>query len=328
MIKKIIVSLLIALSFISLSEYSAERIIYEAKLKFSDETDIDVKPDILYEGKRYVYIGMSYDDVLSLFGDPKDSFLSEYGFIWNIFHVNFKNYIQIGVQDSKVVGIYTNSPEFFYNGISVGTEKAVVNMTFETPITYIKKGNTRFIMNGIDDGANMEVFMYRNSYITFFYDSFKNNSVTSVNIIDYDVEQSLNTLYADGTYDLKKSFEVQNFYLINAVRVRHGLYPLNFNGALSRSSFNHSQDMAKNGYFSHTSLSGETVVERVKEQGISYSAVGENIAMGAQNSIYMNELLMNSEGHRKNILADFKDVGTGVAFSDKNVPYLTQNFKR
>jgi len=90
----------------------------------------------------------------------------------------------------------------------------------------------------------------------------------------------------------------------------------------------HSQEMAENNYFNHTDLSGGTVADRAHAGGVRFKVVGENIAMGAQNTLYMHELLMNSEGHRKNILADYTALGTGVAFSKEDVPYLTQNFFR
>ena len=330
MLKKIIISLLIALSVITFSEFDTEHFIYELKQELAGDTiQKDSVTDVLYEGNRCVSVGMSYDDVLSAFGDPVDTLPSEYGFIWNIFHDDFKNYIQIGVQNNKVVGIYTNSPRFSFRGICVGTAAADVNLTFEEPIDFITKGNTKYIMNGLnEDKTNMELFRIGNMYVTFFYDVFKNNSVTSVNIIEYDTEQSYDRLYAAQSPELAESFEKQNFYVTNAVRVREGLSPFSFHRGMAKVALLHSQEMAENNYFNHNDLSGGTVADRAHDGGINFKMVGENIAMGAQNTLYMHELLMNSEGHRKNILADFHAVGIGVAFSQDDVPYLTQNFFR
>lgn len=330
MLKKIVISLALALSIITFSEFDTERFLYELKQNLAGDTvQKNNAADVLYEGNRSVSIGMSYDDVLSAFGDPVDTQVSEYGFVWNIFHENFKNYMQIGIQNERVVAIYTNSPRFSFRDICVGSSAADVNLTFEKPIDYIIKGNTKYIMNGLNaDKTNMELFHTGSLYVTFFYDVFKNNSVTSVNIIEYNTELSYDRLYANQSPELKESFEKQNFYVTNALRVREGLPPFSFHQGMANVALLHSQEMAENNYFNHTDLSGGTVADRAHAGGVRFKVAGENIAMGAQNTLYMHELLMNSEGHRKNILADYTALGTGVAFSKEDVPYLTQNFFR
>ena len=52
---------------------------------------------------------------------------------------------------------------------------------------------------------------------------------------------------------------------------------------------------------------------------------GENLAYGQQNSIFAHEGLMNSLGHRKNILnTNFSTLGVGVDFNEKRQPYWTE----
>lgn len=328
--KKFFISFLVAVLFVTLSGFDMQQFLFERKQEYADAPlQKEALANTLYAAGRGVSIGMAYDDVLAAFGDPVDVLPSEYGFMWNIFHDNFKHYIQIGVENNRVVGIYTNSPDLSFCGVTAGMSSADVALIFESPMEYIIKGNTKYVMNGLSaDIKNMSLFYKDGMYITFFYDTFKNNSVTSVNIIDYDTEQTLTRLYAAPTEALGKSFEMQNFYVTNALRVREGLAPLTYHAKISGTAYHHSAQMAENSYFSHTDLSGGTVVDRVEKDGIAYTAVGENIAMGAQNTLYMHELLMNSEGHRKNILANFRALGTGVAFSSEHAPYLTQNFLR
>lgn len=60
---------------------------------------------------------------------------------------------------------------------------------------------------------------------------------------------------------------------------------------------------------------------------IIYNSAGENLAYGHQNSIFAHEGLMNSEGHRKNILQpSFKNLGVGVDFNDERQPFWTENY--
>ncbi len=329
MLKKLATSFLLALFLITFSELDTERLFYELSLKVvqKDTPVPQNRTDALSESGRDVFCGMEYDDVLTRFGDPSDILESEYGFYWNIFHKNFQNYIQIGMQDHRVVGIYTNSPQFSFRGITVGTAKADVHMILESPVDYIIKKNTKYIMNGMNNAnVNLELFQTENMYVTVFYDVFKNNSVTAIHIIEYETEQAFQRLHGSGSFSLQESFEKQNFYVTNALRVREGLTPFSYHAAAQTAARKHSYDMAAHDYFDHTDLEGGTVADRAKREHIPFRSVGENIAMGAQNTLYMHELLMNSEGHRKNLLADFHSVGMGVAFSQDNVPYLTQNF--
>lgn len=277
-------------------------------------------------GDKTVTLGMSRQDIEALFGSPCDTIVSEYGFIWNIYHNNFKNYIQIGIDNDTVVAMYSNSPDLSFKSLAVGSPKEEALAILKEPLDGIVKGDTRYLSNGSDKNANFEIFKADGAYVTLFYDSLANNSITSVNIIDYDVEQSFKRLYAEPTQELKESFEKQSFYITNATRVREGLSPYLPHRQLDEIAYAHSSDMVENDYFSHTNLNGDTVLERGLNYEIVFAAIGENLAMGAQNSLYMHELLMNSEGHRKNILADFTHLGTGVAFKDDGSPYLTQNF--
>lgn len=285
-----------------------------------------IKDCPLQIGQKTVALGMSEEEVESLFGEACDVLPSEYGFSWNIYHENFKNYVQIGIKDGVVVAMYTNSDGFLVEGIEEGVEKEKVKEKFGEPLNGIVKGSTRFLSNGTDNGENMEIYQIRGGYVTFFYDKLKNNSLTSVNIIDYDAEQGFNVLYAQGSEELRNSFEKQNFYVLNATRAKEGLAAYKPHDGLDALALSHSHDMVENGYFSHYSLNGDSVLERAQSTGIKFKTIGENLAMGAQNSLYLHELLMNSEGHRKNILADFTHVGIGVDFLDNGTPYLTQNF--
>ncbi|MDA6131258.1 CAP domain-containing protein, partial [Escherichia coli] len=66
---------------------------------------------------------------------------------------------------------------------------------------------------------------------------------------------------------------------------------------------------------------------RMQADEVSFMVAGENLASGQFSSIFAHEGLMNSLGHRKNILrADYEFLGVGVAFNSKSQPYYTENF--
>jgi uncharacterized protein YkwD len=73
----------------------------------------------------------------------------------------------------------------------------------------------------------------------------------------------------------------------------------------------HSEDMAANSYFSHTSLDGRSFGDRLGSAG--YSGGGENIAQGQRSAAAVHDAWMRSDGHRANILnCSFTAVGVGV----------------
>ena len=165
------------------------------------------------------------------------------------------------------------------------------------------------------------------SYVTIFFDKHEENTVTAVQIISEGLEKQKENFYGDGNSGLKEGFEFQLFDLTNATRVEHGLHPLSWDDHVKITARDHSADMAINQYFDHTNLKGESPFDRMEEDQISFRTAGENLAAGQISSIFAHEGLMNSIGHRENILQkDFESLGVGVAFDSNEKPYFTQNF--
>jgi len=99
---------------------------------------------------------------------------------------------------------------------------------------------------------------------------------------------------------------------VNEERTKAGLKPLQVDLELSRVARIKSQDMVDNGYFSHNSPTYGSPFEMITDFGIKYRAAGENIARNSS-VLKAHESLMNSEGHRKNILNEnFTHIGIGI----------------
>jgi len=124
-----------------------------------------------------------------------------------------------------------------------------------------------------------------------------------------------------ASYQLSAS-EQKMIDLVNQERAKAGVAPLKVDLELCRVARIKSQDMKDNNYFSHTSPTYGSPFEMMKSFGISYRTAGENIAKhssveGAHTG------LMNSEGHRKNILnPNFTHIGIGIVDNR----YYTQMF--
>lgn len=109
------------------------------------------------------------------------------------------------------------------------------------------------------------------------------------------------------------------FDLVNQERVGRGVRALVFDARLAGVARAHSADMLKRGYFSHYSpdpdsigAEGLTVADRCLNAGIDFLVVGENLAFAPSVEL-AHRGLMNSEGHRVNILStDYGKIGIGV----------------
>jgi uncharacterized YkwD family protein len=100
--------------------------------------------------------------------------------------------------------------------------------------------------------------------------------------------------------------------LTNAERRKAGLKDLVGDTKLSSVAKTKSNDMQKNGYFSHTSPTYGSPFDMMRDFGVTYSTAGENIAQGQRTPEEVVRAWMNSEGHRKNILnGAFTHIGVG-----------------
>ena len=130
-------------------------------------------------------------------------------------------------------------------------------------------------------------------------------------------------------------FSEQVVVLVNQQRVANGCGEVSTDERLRQAAQNHSQDMALNDYFSHTSLDGSTPWDRIIAQGYSFSEAGENIAAGYSSPESVVNAWMNSQGHRENILnCNFLHIGIGYYYLENDTGnvnyyhYWTQVFGR
>ena len=124
------------------------------------------------------------------------------------------------------------------------------------------------------------------------------------------------------------------FNKVNEERTKAGVAPLTYNTTMENYARIKSQDMGDNNYFSHTDLNGNNITTKMKADGVTYKAWGENIAYIAgvtDPTALANQFMtnwMNSQGHKENILSTkFSSIGVGV-YKIGNKLYGTQEFYR
>jgi hypothetical protein len=131
---------------------------------------------------------------------------------------------------------------------------------------------------------------------------------------------------------------------INAERAAAGLPDLKIEAHLNAAAQSHSDWMARTGSLSHAGENGSTATDRIGDSGFPLSGAwqtAENLAyssisgdLDAEEADRMHDGLMDSEGHRANILdpkAAYVGIGLSVgsitvAGNDQEAVFLTQNF--
>ncbi|MEH6994360.1 CAP-associated domain-containing protein [Neobacillus drentensis] len=274
-----------------------------------------------------VELGNEQADIEHNLGIAKRVSVNEYGVNWHAYHENYHDFFMVMYDDNhKAAGLYTNQNLLAStNGIKIGNSaKESVRSILGEPITKIQKG---MVIYQLQEDSDNDLFLLDDAYVTIFYDKHENDTVTAIQIISKPLEENKKDFYTEATQTLKEGFEYQMFDLTNAARVNHQLPILTWDDHVRETAREHSADMAENDYFDHKNLEGQSPFDRMKEDAVAFHTAGENLAYGQLSSIFAHEGLMNSLGHRENILRkDYEYLGVGVAFNEKSQPYYTQNY--
>ncbi|MBZ5508085.1 MAG: CAP domain-containing protein [Acidobacteriia bacterium] len=125
--------------------------------------------------------------------------------------------------------------------------------------------------------------------------------------------------------DERQIAEKQIFDQLNQERQGAGLPALEWSEQAAQAARNHAQAMVENGQLSHQFPGERSLAERIGATGARFTLAAENIARTG----YVEDVhpaLMNSRGHRANILSSaYNAVGIGV-MEHQNKIYVAQDF--
>jgi len=127
-----------------------------------------------------------------------------------------------------------------------------------------------------------------------------------------------------------KSQEATFLDLINGYRRGNGAGALSRHSQLDAAAQHHSEDMARNNYFSHKLANGDTAEKNIERFGYTnWTAIGENIAAGNETAKWAFDSWKRSPDHDKNMRdKSFTEIGIGLAYnkSSKYGWYWTTTF--
>jgi len=117
---------------------------------------------------------------------------------------------------------------------------------------------------------------------------------------------------------------------INAARAAYGFAPLVLDSAMSTVASSHASDQLRNNFYSHTSLNGQSLYQRLSAGGVAFSGASENqchyYGKGAQGTLdwchgaFMSEPYPGEWNHIANILNPrWGRVGFGLADNGSHV---------
>ncbi|MBI2028689.1 MAG: CvpA family protein [Candidatus Levybacteria bacterium] len=179
--------------------------------------------------------------------------------------------------------------------VALPVSSYVKNSTFSSKMGKFLVSNTQGLEKDINEVFGGAV----NETINFLTVEPKSNEILSLN-------------FKTANFSIDRNAENDMFNLINKERVNRGIKQLVFDDKLRDVGRSHCKDMFERGYFSHYTLEGNSPFDRMEEENIVYSQAGENLALSPNTDLAMQGL-MNSEGHKANILSsDFGRVGIGV----------------
>lgn len=112
--------------------------------------------------------------------------------------------------------------------------------------------------------------------------------------------------------EVDKTSEKEMFDLVNSARDSLAVTKLIWSEKNAEIARSHAIDMWQRKYFGHVAPEGRDVTDRAKVAKIKYFIIGENLALAPTVKTAFTGL-MNSQGHRENILEKrFSKVGIGV----------------
>ena len=291
-----------------------------------------VQPEAVQGRSFFSMKGLSAEEVLSELGEPVRMDPSGYGYEWWVFETE-KGMTQLGIQDGEVVtGVLFHQEE---GDIRVGDSYTELKGKFSLETSYPLESEGDYTLQLTEeDLVERPVIRLGSRWTGQVYIDNVTKNIFAIRMIRNDIllkHQPYEVVYrgslpreeAQSSEDWKtiqKGMESQIFSITNELRKKEGLEELEYHKGAASVAFSHSRDMDENNYFSHVSLNGNGLKERLAE--VEYVRAGENIASQYVDATAAVHGWLNSPGHRKALLdPEYTHIGIGV-----HQRYYTQNF--
>ncbi|MCC3357598.1 CAP domain-containing protein [Bacillus sp. REN16] len=285
----------------------------------------------------FSFIGMQSTEIKEKLGEPLRIDRSSYDYDWWVYNTDPLNYIQVGIENGRVVTVFGTGDDVLVEPFEIGQPISELHLKglIKSQISLnIDKNRYRFELTE-EEMMTRPLISMGNVYIQLYVDKFT-NEVSSVRFLDgktliklrpYELAYRGELLSASEVTqaewnEIEQGNKAQILDLTNVIRIRHGIHSLKGDERLAEVAYLHSKDMRESDYFDHTSPTKGGLADRLADGDISYHLAGENIAAKYVDGIAAVEGWLNSEGHRETLLSEeYNYLGVGVYEK-----YYTQNF--
>jgi len=304
----------------------------------SEQIQLKELDKIILEGNMVNWIGKSKEELTAVFGKPKRKDKSAYHYTWWIY-TDHNNYVyQFGVENEKIETVYVIGDHLKSEPVATGQTYEELNrkFSFQNEVPYENElSSYTFRLTQEDMETRPLIKINDHVFMQLYFDTFT-NKLSSFRVMTadtlltqrpYEIEYRGDLpeqpdLSDEQWEEVERGMEQQIFDITNVMRNIHGVSVLEWEQSAQSVAYSHSIDMAINDYFSHTSLNGDGLKERLDAKDVFYITAGENIAAGYIDALSAMEGWLNSEGHREALLSeDYTHLGVGVYKL-----YYTQNF--
>ncbi|UOQ85466.1 CAP domain-containing protein [Gracilibacillus salinarum] len=327
---------LASILYVNLQNEPEKMVLYHQKTKQVKSEKVQFAEDhslIVQQHALWKLLNRDISNFTEKYGEPDRKDPSVYGFEWWIYQSE-NTYIQVAVKDEQLVSMYSNSDELDFQPIKIGqtAEEIKELYPFEKEIEF---DQIRFQLTENDLKERPVIKLNDNVYAQLYIDLYT-EKLAGIRVLNKEVLEMMKPyeLYYWGELEeiqepdeeeritMEKGLEQQIFDLTNIIRKHHQLATLEWDEHAAVAAKTHSEDMQKENYFSHYSLNGDGLQERLVAADAYYKSAGENIAAHYVDAPAVIHGWLNSEGHRDALLKEeYTHLGVGVYQS-----FYTQNF--
>lgn len=284
------------------------------------------------------WLGEKVDTLIEELGEPIRKDLSYYGYTNYVYMDDLDRYALFGVKDDEIVSIIGTGLNLNLGIYTIGSSRddVLTQVEFQEEVKF-RYGTSVFTIQLSEEDLQYRpiVQLNKDEFIQFYFDMI-DDYLVAIRILDRETllkQGAFNLVYRgklpekeeltdEEQHIVDRNEEMQVVEITNVIRNFYGKDPLLFSEEVQEVALLHSEDMAINNYFSHDSISGKNLADRLEEKNITYRMAGENIASNYTDAMAVVIGWLNSEGHREALLKD-EFTHTGVGVYEK---HYTQNF--
>ncbi|MFS0823737.1 CAP domain-containing protein [Bacillus sp. 1P02SD] len=299
--------------------------------------NIPLQKEIHQYNGLFSFIGMDSTQIKEKLGEPHRIDRSSYDYEWWVYNTNSQNYIQVGIENGRVVTVFGTGNDVLVEPFAIGQSVSEIQSKglIKPKISLnVDKNPYRFELTDKEMEVRPLIAM-GNVYVQLYVDTFT-DKISSIRFLDgrtliklrpYELAYRGELLSAKEITpaewkEIEQGNKAQILDITNVIRIRHGIKPLKSDEQLAEVAYLHSKDMRANQYFDHVSPTKGGLADRLEDGEVRYQLAGENIAAKYVDGIAAVEGWLNSEGHRETLLnEEYNYLGVGVYEK-----YYTQNF--